>query len=103
MGILASLSDPALEVVEAFLAVDAEGEEDGADSFVEGAHDGSEGFLSGLSRAVVTVSQIWSLTCSFSSTMMVLEVNSTPTVTLYWSVNSPLMYLVSIAVFPTPE
>jgi hypothetical protein len=43
------------------------------------------------------------LTCVFSSTRTVLEVNSTPTVTLYWSVNSPLMYFVSIAVFPTPD
>ena len=48
------------------------------------------------------MSQICILTCSLSSIFMVLDVNSTPTVTLYWSVNSPLMYLLRMAVLPTP-
>jgi hypothetical protein len=103
VGIFPGLVDPAVETGEALLVVDAEGEEDAADALVEGTHDGAEGLLAGLSGKASTVSQICSLTCVLSSTRTVLEVNSTPTVTLYWSVNSPFMYLVSIAVFPTPH
>ena len=65
VGILSSFPDPSLEVAEAILGINGEGEEDAADAFVEGSHDGSEGFLSGLGREEGTVSQIWSLTWSF--------------------------------------
>ena len=102
MSILSSLPYPSFKIVEAILAVDGECKKDPADSFIERSHDSSEGFLSSLDNDIDTVSHICSLTWSFSSIMMVLDVNSTPTVTLYWSVNYPLMYLVSIAVFPTP-
>ena len=83
MRILACLPDPAIQAGEAFLVIDAKSEEDAADALVEGAHDGPEGFLSGLARQLLTVSQICSLTCVLSSILTVLEVNSTPTVTLY--------------------
>jgi hypothetical protein len=62
VSILSGFADPAFEVVEAFLAVDREGEENGTDALVEGAHDGSESFLTGLDKSLCTVSQIWSLT-----------------------------------------
>lgn len=103
MSILSSFFDPTLETVEAFLAVDTEGKENSAYSFVKGPHDGSESFLTSLIEVRFTVSHICSLTWVLSSILMVLEVNSTPTVTLYCSENSPLMYLLSMAVFPTPE
>lgn len=82
MRILLGLPYPAVQTIEAVLIVDAEGEEYAAYSFIEGAHDGSECFLSCLSMERCTVSQIWSFTWVFSSILTVLDVNSTPTVTL---------------------
>jgi len=65
VGILSGFSDPSFQVVEAFLAVNAEGEENTAYSFVERSHDSSKGFLTGLNSPIFTVSQICNLTCNF--------------------------------------
>jgi hypothetical protein len=50
-----------------------------------------------------TVSQICSFTDLFSATSTVFVANSTPTVTLYCSEKSPLMYRMSMDDLPTPE
>lgn len=82
VGILAGLLDPLVETVEAALVVDAEDQEDAANSLVEGAHDGPEGLLARLNIPTPTVSQICILTVVSSSMRTVLDWNSTPTVTL---------------------
>lgn len=103
MSVLPCLLDPVSQFLKGTSRVDGVDKENSWNPFVEIPDQCFEELLSCLVSISGTVSHICSLTLVWGFTGTTLDEYSTPTVTWYCSLKSPLINLVMRLVFPTPE